>query len=231
MGGVLPAVTALCPTYGRFSRLAQAVRCFLRQDYPARRLIILNDALVPVRLGAACGVPVAVVNTRPRFATLGHKRQALLQMAETPLVAHWDDDDICLPWHLSQCVERLLAHPSAACAKPQSAWLGVGPPGRWRLRGVRRNVYEAQMVFRRSRALELGGYGMLDSGQAKVLLEAFRRCGELHTWGPRLCDVSYVYRWGDENAHVSAGGGGRFAAHNRDFGAGRALLAPAAGRP
>ena len=39
-----PWVTCLCPTYGRFERLREALACFLAQDYPNRRLIILNDA-------------------------------------------------------------------------------------------------------------------------------------------------------------------------------------------
>ncbi len=133
-------------------------------------------------------------------------------MATTPLVAHWDDDDVYLPWHLTSVVSALLAHPRARCAKPESAWLGWGPPGRWELRGVRRNTFEGQMVFDRARALELGGYPPLDSGQAAALLDAFRRAGELHTWSPPAQEVSYIYRWADGLHHVSGTGrrgGGR----------------------
>jgi hypothetical protein len=199
-----PSVTCLCPTYGRLGRLRDALACFLRQDYAGEvRLIILNDAPAPVILGRG-HTAVSVLNAPSRYPTLGHKRQALLEMASTPLVAHWDDDDVYLPWHLTAIVGALLSHPGARCAKPGSAWLGWGPPGRWELRGVRRNTFEGQMVFDRDRALELGGYPPIDSGQAAALLAAFRRGGELHTYDSPPHELSYIYRWGDGLCHVSA---------------------------
>jgi hypothetical protein len=231
-----PPVTCLCPTYGRFERLRDAVACFLAQDYAGwKHLLILNDAPVPVVLGAEC-VPVTVVNAPARYPTLGHKRQALLEMATTPLVAHWDDDDLYLPWHLSSVVAVLQsratvrAHRTVRCAKPDAAWYGKGPRESWQLAGVRRSVFEGQMVFDRARALELGGYPALDSGQAAALLDAFRRAGELHTWDPPPHELSYIYRWADGLHHVSGAGRLIDPNHTRcDFGVG-ALLMPHAPR-
>jgi hypothetical protein len=201
---VWPPVTCLCPTYGRVERLRDAVACFLRQDYAGEaRLLILNDAPVPL---AAASPRIAIHNSPRRYPTLGHKRQTLLEMASTPLVAHWDNDDVYLPWHLTSVVSALLAHPRARCARPEAAWLGWGPPGAWELRGVRRNNFEGQMVFDRARALELGGYPPIDSGQALALLDAFRRAGELHTWGPPPHELSYIYRWADGLRHVGGAG-------------------------
>jgi hypothetical protein len=129
-------------------------------------------------------------------------------MAGTQVVAHWDDDDLYLPWHLSMCVSTLLEGCGIvtwACAKPGAAWWVTGPrEGPFDNRGIHHNVFEGQMVFDRDRALELGGYPPLDSGQAKALLDAFKRAGELHTWNPPDEQVSYVYRWGDGADHVSA---------------------------
>ena len=199
----LPSVTCLCPTYARFERLRDAVACFLLQDYAGeKRLIILNDAPEPVALGAAVA-GVRVINAPSRYPTLGDKRQALLRMATTPLVAHWDDDDLYLPWHLSACVRTLLAHPAARCAKPETAWYATGPHDSWTLQGVRRNTFEGQMLFDRARALDLGGYPPVDSGQAAALLDAFRRAGELQTWTPPRHELSYIYRWADGLTHVS----------------------------
>jgi hypothetical protein len=198
-----PAVTCLCPTYGRPQQLRDSVACFLLQDYHLKRLLILNDGPVPLS-GAGLPSAVEVVNAGARYPTLGHKRQALLEMADTPLVAHWDDDDLYLPWHLSRCSRR-LQETRASCVKAASAWYATGPRGRATVQGVRRNVFEGQMVFRRDRALSLGGYPPLDSGQAKELLEAFGRAGELHVWEPPEERISYIYRWADGLAHVSAG--------------------------
>jgi len=256
-------VTCLCPTYGRIERLRDAVACFLLQDYASARadgaeatLLILNDAPVAITLGGRrASVPgvasadtlaeglnvsprrrVFVVNWPGRFPTLGHKRQALLEMAWTAVVAHWDDDDLYLPWHLSMCVSTLLerrgmtcAKPSASCVKAQAAWWVTGPrEGPFDNRGIHHNVFEGQMVFDRDRALELGGYPPVDSGQAKALLDAFGRAGELHTWNPADEDVSYVYRWGDGADHVSSRKAcppGRAAAgQDADFGDGRPLI-------
>ena len=227
-----PSVTALCPTYGRFQRLRDAVACFLLQDYPGKkRLLILNDAPEPI----LCLQPGACsVRNQPRFPTLGHKRQALLEAARTPLVAHWDDDDLYLPWHLTQCVQ-VLQREGVSCVKPGAAWWAVGPREDLQVRGIRHNVFEGQMVFRRDRALDLGGYPPKVSGQAKALLDAFRRAGELHTWNPPDERISYVYRWADGAGHISARGDSRashdgFAERNRDFADGRPLI-PAADAP
>lgn len=225
-----PPITCLCPTYGRFERLRDAVACFLAQDYAGeKRLLILNDAPVLIKLGAD-HLPVTVVNAPVRYPTLGHKRQALLEMAATPLVAHWDDDDLYLPWHLSSVVAVLQSKATVAanrtvrCAKPDAAWYGKGPREGWQLVGVRHSVFEGQMVFDRARALELGGYPPLDSGQAAALLDAFRRAGELHTWAPPPHELSYIYRWADGLHHVSGAGRGSDPSRGDcDFGVGPLL--------
>jgi len=144
-------------------------------------------------------------------------------------VAHWDDDDLYLPWHLTECVRALRANRGAACVKARSAWWCVGPREAPRLVGVRRNVFEGQMVFGRAAALRLGGYPPLDSGQAKALLDAFRRARLLYEWDPPRAGLSYVYRWADDIGHVSAAarssdGSSAFTARNRDFGAGLPLI-------
>ena len=39
-----PAVSCICPTYGRPELLEEAIYCFLLQDYPGpKELIVLND--------------------------------------------------------------------------------------------------------------------------------------------------------------------------------------------
>ena len=229
----LPAVTCLCPTYGRFERLRDALACFLLQDHPRRRLLILNDGPALMLFGNRTranikGAHIGILNRPERMPTLGHKRQLLLKQADTRLVAHWDDDDLYLPWHLGQCVRALSSGEQVACVKPDAAWWAVGPRGDFTVRGVRHNVFEGQMVFQRRRALELGGYPPKVSGQAKALLEAFQCAGEYRTFAPSP-GLSYVYRWGDEVHHISGGGDSvhshrAFGRGNRDFGDGRPLL-------
>jgi len=225
-----PAVTCLCPTYGRFERLRDAVACFLLQDYPGERCLLIScDQARPINLVgdpgrcwmAGPGWSVWLFWRNLRFPTLGHKRQALLEAADTALVAHWDDDDLYLPWHLRAAVERLRAAPGATCAKSRAAWWALGPRNSFEVRGPCHNVFEGQMVFERRRALELGGYPPLDSGQARALLDAFRRAGELEEWNPADSRISYVYRWADGVDHVSARKG---PTRDADFGDGQPLI-------
>jgi hypothetical protein len=247
---LLPAVCCLCPTYGRFERLRDAVACFLLQEYPGTKtLLVLNDAQqnIMVIAGHISGHGIRVANTLPRFPNLGAKRQWLLEAAHTPLVAHWDDDDLYLPWHLSMVVGTLVTRQAAAvagprptpqasrltppfCVKPGAAWWVHGPrEGPFDVRGIHHNIFEGQMVFERERALALGGYPPLDSGQAKALLDAFHKAGELHTWNPNAYQTSYVYRWGDGADHVSgrpqattAAGGGP--GRDQDWGEGQPIV-------
>ena len=252
----LPAVTCLCPTYGRFSRLREALACFLAQDYPNKQLIIMNDAPIQLNLadGSSPGTEqhwadpwhfqinkrgVLLLNVDVGCANLGQKRQALLELAQTRLVSHWDDDDLYLPWHLSQCVERLtsdsewawedkaIARP--ACVKPRGAWYMVGQLPSLDVRGIHHNVFEGQIVFDRKKALELGGYTPKHSGQALDLMRAFSRADLFGRFDPYPF-VSYVYRWGCGVSHISAcrkeRGAEDFRAGNVDFGDG-APLTPA----
>lgn len=226
-----PAVTCLCPTYGRFGRLREAVACFLLQDYPRKHLVILNDAPSPiVEPDEALPDNITLVNAEPRFHTLGHKRQTLLELAQTPLAAHWDDDDLYMPWHLSQCAEALRHRREPLMVRPRGAWWALGCGASFLVRGPCHNVFEGQVVFSRVDALAMGGYPPKVSGQAKALIEAFQQAGDFREFDPWPF-ISYVYRWGDGIRHVSTGGDNpqthaAFGAENTDYGGGESLIPP-----
>ncbi len=225
----LPLVACLCPTYGRFSLLREALACFLAQDYPNKQLIILNDAELPIGLfeGVKSGygldeqgtapyealADVHIINVLP-FTNLGAKRQALLEQAvpfcnqadgaELPrYCAHWDDDDLYLPWHLSMCVQTLEEGarygPPQTCVKPHGAWYMPDAE----VHGIHHNMFEGQIVFQRERALELGGYPQKHSGQAADLMRKFNEADEFWQFEPSP-GPSYVYRWGQGIGHISS---------------------------
>src|SRR5690606_40696836 len=68
-------IAAICCTYKRPTLLAEAIECFIRQDYPAelRELIVLDDA---GQYGNQRGDGWRIVSLPVRFRTLGEKRNA-----------------------------------------------------------------------------------------------------------------------------------------------------------
>ena len=88
----MPLVSCIMPTYNRRLFVPQAIRYFLRQDYPRRELVIVDDGtdevgdLIPdderlryIRLG--------------QRASIGHKRNIAVEQGRGEIIAHWDDDD------------------------------------------------------------------------------------------------------------------------------------------
>lgn len=202
-------VSCLCPTYGRARALGEVLECFLLQDYPERELIILNDAPTHYReiddprvrlVGregaesewAAGPARIRIVN-EDRFATLGHKYNRLLDLARGPLVAHWEDDDIYLPWHLSSLVGAL--EPGIDLVKSDWAWVVEWTDcDHWWLAGMHPNAYEAQMLFRAGAGREIG-YSHSPREQSLTLLKALDATGRSLRVDLRPCH-SYAFRWG-----------------------------------
>ncbi len=103
-----PLVSCVMPTYGRPDYVPESLQMFLDQDYPNKELIILNDC---------CGQTynyesdqVRVYNYSDRFASLGEKRNAAIELAKGEVIAIWDDDDVSLPWRLSYSIEEMRRH-------------------------------------------------------------------------------------------------------------------------
>lgn len=104
-----PLISCLCPTYNRAPNhlhlIGEAVESFLRQDYPNKELIILNDT---PHQGLYCFAPgVRVFNADARFPNLSVKLRECIRLSLGNLFCRWDDDDISLPWRLSLSYERL----------------------------------------------------------------------------------------------------------------------------
>jgi hypothetical protein len=103
---VMPFVSCLCPTYRRPELLANAVACFLAQDYPPdrRELVILDDA---GQFKSQAGNGWELLSMPRRFQSLPEKYNAIAGLAKGDIFVVWEDDDIYLPQHLSQHVAAL----------------------------------------------------------------------------------------------------------------------------
>jgi len=115
---MMPFVSCICPTYNRCPDyqwlVEEAVESFLRQDYPAdrRELIVLSDApgqeLIP-----PSGVTVQM--KWPRVSSLGEKYNYGIAVSRGDLICPWEDDDISLPWRISQAVKMIDASDRWTC--------------------------------------------------------------------------------------------------------------------
>jgi glycosyltransferase involved in cell wall biosynthesis len=116
-----PLVTCIMPTYNRRHYVPQAIRYFLRQDYPNRELLILDDGdervadLVPndARLRYVA-LPVRMI--------LGAKRNRACELAAGEIIAHWDDDDWMAPHRLSYQVRTLREAGADLCGAPRQLY-------------------------------------------------------------------------------------------------------------
>jgi hypothetical protein len=210
----LPLISCICPTYGRAPDyqhlLEEAIESFLRQTYPSKELIVLNDS---PEQELVCDAPgVRVINVSERFPTLGEKYNAAIALARGDLIAPWEDDDISLSWRLSLSIERLG---DAGYFNPKRYWFldGNGFHADHPM-GYGHNL----SLFTRAAFETVGGYPAISGPQDAAMDGALR--STVRWVGPGVpvpdelptSEWYYIYRWGVSPAHLSA-----FASPERDF--------------
>jgi glycosyltransferase involved in cell wall biosynthesis len=203
----LPLVSCICPTYNRPPRyqhlLEEAIASFLRQDYPNKELIVINDCPGQELI---CDEPgVRVVNVAERFPSIGDKQNAAVGLARGELIAPWDDDDISLPWRLSLSVGRLG---DGEYFNPRCYWF-LDNEGLHFDHPV--GYANSASLFRRAAFEGVGGYPSVSLGADAALDAAFS--GLAHAVDPRRGDKElrrsewfYIYRWGVSPVHMSGSG-------------------------
>src|SRR5262245_33568948 len=101
-----PLVSCVMPTANRRPFIGQAMRYFLRQDHPAKELIVVDDGDDPVGDLLPLDARVKYVRLKRRH-TLGTKLNVGCDVARGDLIARWDDVDWQAPGRLSRQVEQL----------------------------------------------------------------------------------------------------------------------------
>ena len=194
------------PTYNRLYKpggdrlIAEAVQSFLMQDYPNKELIILNDTPGQKLIVSAPGV--VVYNFNERFASLGDKCNAGIQLATGQYVTRWDDDDISLPKRLSKCVDRLQDGAIGVLVVAGYWWLNGEYSvceGRY---GFQQDLYSASLIRR-------VGYRPISNGEDQAIRkDCLQAAGENNVrvaeYLPTADEFHYIYRWANtENYHLS----------------------------
>ncbi len=174
-------VSCLCSTFGRYRVLREAITCFLEQDYKNKELIILNNHPVPLRVD----LPQVTMINKSGFPTLGDCRNFLLNMAKGEFVRTWDDDDLYMPWAISQGVEGMLIGNSCDAFKPQLSWFSKGD---WPdvIMELGANQYEASWTTWTDVAKRHGYKSSGGDEHSPLFAMAIREA---------LVRPSYIYRW------------------------------------
>ncbi len=223
-----PAVTCVCPTYGRFTRLRDAIACFVLQDYTPRRLLIVNDSGRPLKLSwkgkrQICGDGwcIKVKNISERYGTLGEKRNDMARTASTPLIAHWDDDDWYLPWHLSQMV-RAQQQSGAAVVAQWPSYDGHWNGAQLTLTPVSCRPHDGGWLFVREWVVGQG-YKEASWGETVALQKRAQEQQLFYPHNPQLCGqgISLARQRGDDGCtHMirAKGNAEEWREGNRDHG-------------
>jgi glycosyltransferase involved in cell wall biosynthesis len=96
------------PTCDRRFFVPQSIRYFLRQDYPNRELIVVDDGTDSIADLIPQESRIRYLRL-PRRHSIGAKRNLACEQAAGEVIAHWDDDDWMADWRLSYQVNSLAA--------------------------------------------------------------------------------------------------------------------------
>ena len=102
------------PTRNRRRFVGQSIWYFLRQDYPQKELIVLDDGDDAVDDLIPADERIRYVRLERRIS-LGAKRNLGCQMSRGSLIAHWDDDDWMSAQRLSIQQAALQESDADAC--------------------------------------------------------------------------------------------------------------------
>jgi hypothetical protein len=204
-----PKVSSVLCTFGRFETVRRSVAMWLAQDYEGpKELIIFSTSPVPLVLGETLAkMPnVILVNAPTRedgtpWESLGQVRNAALKHCTGFLYSCWDDDDLFLPWHLSQSVDH-WARCGAKIWKPEKSLFSMDGGKSFKLAG---NAMEASILAELDFVHKFG-FSEKQSGAEHVQggwLDKAREKGELFIESVSPFE-SYGYVWGD-GLHKTSG--------------------------
>jgi hypothetical protein len=193
-------IAVVCITYNRPRQLGQMIRCFERQDYADRELVILDDA---GQYPATEGRQWRLVAAAGRFRSLGDKRNAAAQLVspDVEALAVWDDDDLYMPWSLR----------ASAAALRQSPWsrpsLVLHPLPNGALRQHHTGgLFHSGWAYRRDVFDRAGRYPPINNGEDRELARRFCQLGITSSDPLTLGFRPFlVYRWGG-GMHISGAG-------------------------
>jgi len=125
-----PLVSCIMPTYNRRAFVERAIAYFLRQDYPNKELIIVDDGTDAIDDLVPADQHFRYFRMSEKTTT-GAKRNLACEQARGTIIAHWDDDDWHAPHRLSYQVRALLREGTDMCGTSTLLYYDAENGGAW----------------------------------------------------------------------------------------------------
>lgn len=109
-----PLVSCVLPTANRRSFLKQTIKYFMRQTYPQKELIIIDDGEDSSGDVVPSHDQITYIRLNQHIA-LGTKLNLGIERASGTIIQKWDDDDYYHPNFLATNIATLLMHSTEDC--------------------------------------------------------------------------------------------------------------------
>lgn len=200
-------ISCIMCTYGRFTCVERSIQFWLNQDYKgSMEFIIYNtDVDYPITLGEEIKNQfpekiknIKIINnntnylTKENYTNIGDIRRDSLLHASGAYYICWDDDDIFLPWNVSQCVDGLKANPMMWAWKPQRSmmWACNEDPK------ICENMMEASIIARLDKIIQYGFKPHQGGGEHIDWINEFSKQKKYHIEKNSI--PAYCFNWADE---------------------------------
>jgi len=185
-------------THGRVQWLEESLYSFLNQEGDHEsEMIIVND--YPLQNLIFDHPKVKIYNLKQIFPTIGDKENFAFSKCEGDIIVQWDDDDIALPNHFNNITKYFksdtnLLHWERAIFYNDpdiTAIAGVGNSG---------------IIFSRNAYEKVKGYPLENAGYDMTYVMKIHKLGNIVNASPPDKEVSWIYRWGGGDYHMSGMG-------------------------
>lgn len=129
-GPAEPLVSCIMPTFDRRRFVPRAIEYFLRQDYPRRELIVVDDGRDRIADLIPNDARIRYLDLSDRHS-IGTKRNLAGEAAAGELIVHWDDDDWIAPWRLRYQIDELLRAQADVCGLDRVLYHDLGSRRSW----------------------------------------------------------------------------------------------------
>lgn len=196
-----PFLSGICLTYARPKLLEEAIESFLRQDYDGpKELIVLNTFPLQQITGDFPNVKIFNLDKRP--SALGAARNLAIAQASGDFILTWDDDDVCLPWHMRNYAEALKAGPALEWLSLSNSFYAE----RFAIRDIKGGVL-GTFAFSKRAWESVGGYDPQTSfGEDKQFSVKVTSQFAGKVVSIPLERISYILGWGNDALHISGYG-------------------------